>query len=67
MSLTAGASQPEIQELRVSADFTREVQSIVIKAFADESSASPLASEVAEVQRVTVNVSVIIQAGIDAC
>lgn len=56
VSLTAEASQPEIQELVLSADYTREVQSIIIKAFADNDAASTPAAEVSEVQRVTVEV-----------
>lgn len=56
VSLTVETSQPEIQELRLTADYTREVQSIVVKAFADDNSSSSLTSGVAEIQRITVEV-----------
>lgn len=56
MSLTVEASQPEIQELRLTADYRREVQSIVVKPFALDGSASALTSEAAEQQLVTVEV-----------
>ena len=49
-------SQPEIQQLRIAAAYKREVQSIVIKAFAEDGSASQPTSEVAEQQLVTVEV-----------
>lgn len=56
MSLTVETSQPEIQELRLTADYTREVQSIVVKPFAADGSASALTSENVEQQLVTVEV-----------
>lgn len=56
MTLTVETSQPEIQELRLSADYRREVQSIVVKPFAVDGSASALTSEAAEQQLVTVEV-----------
>lgn len=56
VSLTVETSRPKIQELQLSADYRREVQAIVVKAFADDTSASAQASEVAEIQRVTVEV-----------
>lgn len=54
--LTVEASQSEVQELRLTADYRREVQSIIVKAFADRGSASSPASEVAEQQLLTVEV-----------
>ncbi|CAM9426180.1 unnamed protein product, partial [Ectocarpus fasciculatus] len=54
VSLTVETSQSEIQELRLSAEHRREVQSIIVKAFAESGSASTPASEVAEKQLVTV-------------
>lgn len=56
MSLTVEASQPEIQELRLTADYRREVQSIIVKPFAVDGSASALTPEAAEQQLVTVEV-----------
>lgn len=56
VSLSVEASQSEIQELQLTADYTREVQSIVVKAFAEDGSASAPTSEVAEQQLVTVEV-----------
>lgn len=55
--LNVEASRPEIQELHVFADYVREVQSIIVKAFAHDVSASEPNSEVAEVQRVIIEVS----------
>lgn len=57
ISLTVEASQSEIQELRLTADSTREMQSIIVKAFAEHELASAPASEVAEQQLVAVEVS----------
>lgn len=56
VSLTVEASQSEVQELRLTAGYRREVQSVVVKAFADRGSASSPASEVAEQQLLTVEV-----------
>lgn len=58
VSLTVEVSQSEVQELRLTADYRREVQSIVVKAFADQGSASSPTSEVAEQQLLTVEVRV---------
>lgn len=57
VSLTVEASQPEIQELRIAAEYKREVQSIIFKAFAADGSASEPTPRVAEQQLVTVEVS----------
>lgn len=56
VSLSVETSQSEIQELRLNAEYRREVQSIVVKAFAENGLASTPASEVAEKQLVTVEV-----------
>lgn len=57
MSLTVETSQSEVQELRVAADYQREVQSIIVKAFGQDGSASSgTMSEFAEQQLVTVEV-----------
>lgn len=56
VSLTVETAQSEVQELRVSADYRREVQSIIVKAFAEGGSASAPAAEVAEQQIVVVEV-----------
>lgn len=53
MSLTVETSQSEIQELRLAADDQSEVQSIVVKAFAETEVGS---SEVAEQQLLTIEV-----------
>lgn len=54
VSLTVETSQSEVQELRVAADYQREVQSIVVKAFGQLGTASAAESEFAEQQLVTV-------------
>lgn len=56
VSLSVETSQSEIQELQLNAEYRREVQSIVVKAFAENGLASTPASEVAEKQLVTVEV-----------
>lgn len=56
MSLTVETSQSEMQELRLAADYQREVQSILVKAFAQDGSASAASSEFAEQQLVTIEV-----------
>lgn len=56
MSLTVETSQSEVQELRLIADYRREVQSILVKAFAEDGSSSAPASEIAEQQLVTIEV-----------
>lgn len=53
VSLTVETSQPEVQELRVAAEYQREVQSILVKAFGEDGSAS---SEFAEQKLVTIQV-----------
>ena len=58
MSLTVETSQSEVQELRVAADYQREVQSILVKAFGQVGSASAAESEFAERQLVTVVVRI---------
>lgn len=57
VSLTIDTSQSEVQELRVAADYQREVQSILVKAFGQDGLASATAvSEFAEQQLVTIEV-----------
>lgn len=56
VSLTVEASHPEIQELRLAADYSREMQSITVKAFALDGSSSTPSSEIAERQLITVEV-----------
>lgn len=56
MSLTVEASQSEVQELWLAADYQREVQSILVKALAQDGSTSAAVSEFAEQQLVTVEV-----------
>lgn len=58
MSLAVETSQSEVQELRVAADYQREVQSILVKAFGQVGSASAAESEFAERQLVTVVVRI---------
>lgn len=57
VSLTVEASQSEIQELRVAADYQSTIQSIVVKAFAEtEDGSASQSSAVAERQLVTIEV-----------
>lgn len=54
--LTVETSQSEVQELRLTADYRPEVQSILVKAFAEDGLASAPASEIPEQQLVTIEV-----------
>lgn len=56
MSLTVDTSESEVQELRVTADYRPEVQSILVKAFAEDGLASAPVSEIAEQQLLTIEV-----------
>lgn len=56
MSLTVETSQSELQELRLTADYRPEIQSILVKAFAEDGLASAPTSENAEQQLVTIEV-----------